>query len=257
MTTQFFRNYSTQGEQQLANDLVDEVIQIHGVEVFYIPRMQLNTDTIMPDDKLSKFYNAYPVTVYLKNVEGFGGQGDFLTQFGLELRDQITFTISRNEFKKNVFDKDPLFQFTGQTWSGEPILRPREGDIIYLPMNQKMYSIRFVEHEVPFYQFGKLQAFDLQSELYSPNNELYNTGVPEIDAIFAKYGLSQQTNNTLSDATGGDMLVSADDQFAIKFDGPGIDPNSGSTEDHSEDINQEANTFIDFSNDDPFGDNQV
>lgn len=254
MTTLHFRQFSTQGEQQLAADLVDEAVAIHGVEVFYVPRMQLNTDTIMPDDKLSKFYNAYPITVYIKNIEGFGGQGDFLTQFGLELKDQITFTVSRKEFKKNVFDRDPLFQFTGKTWSDEPVLRPREGDLIYMPMNQKMYSIRFVEHEVPFYQFGKLQAFDLQSELYSPNNELYGTGVPEIDAIFAQYGLQQQTNDVLTDASGSDMLMSADDQYAIKFD-TNVDPNSGSPEDHSEDIDQEANTFIDFNNDDPFGEN--
>ena len=255
MTTQFFRNYSSQGEQQLASDLVDELIAIHGVEVFYVPRVQMNTDTIMPDDKLSKFYNAYPITVYIKNIEGFGGQGDFLTQFGLELRDQITFTVSRKEFKKNVFDRDQLFQFTGRTWSGEPVLRPREGDIIYMPLNQKMYSIRFVEHEIPFYQFGKLQAFDLQSELYTPNNELYDTGVPEIDAIFAQYGLQQQTNDILTDSTGSDMLTSADGEYAIKFD-VGVDPNSGSPEDHSEDIDQEANTIIEPNiNVDPFGEN--
>lgn len=254
MTTPYFRQYSNFGEQQLANDLANEVVAIHGAEVYYIPRMQMNTDTIMPDDKLSKFYNAYPITVYLKNVEGFGGQGDFLTQFGLELRDQITFSISRDEFKKNVYDRDKLFQFTGQTWSGEPILRPREGDLIYLPMNQKMYSIRFVEHEAIFYQFGKLQSFDLQSELYAPNNELYDTGVPEIDGIFAKFGLQQSGNDVLTDATGADMLVSADDQYAIKFDSSG-DPNSGSEEDHNEDIDQEANTIIDYNNDDPFGDN--
>lgn len=254
MTTQWFRQYSSQGEQQLASDLVDEVISIHGVEVYYVPRVQMNTDTVMPDDKLSKFYNAYPITVYLKNVEGFGGQGDFLTQFGLELRDQVTFTVSRKEFKKNVFDRDKLFQFTGRTWSGEPVLRPREGDIVYLPMNQKMYSIRFVENEAIFYQFGKLQCFDLQSELYAPNNELYDTGVPEIDAVFAQYGLAQQTNDTLADASGKDILTSADGEYAIKFDS-GVDPNSGSAEDHSEDIDQDANTIIDFNNNDPFGEN--
>lgn len=255
MTTQFFRQYSSQGEQQLASDLVNEAITIHGVEVFYVPRVQMNTDTVMSDDKLSKFYNAYPITVYLKNVEGFGGQGDFLTQFGLELRDQITFTVSRKEFKKNVFDRDPLFQFTGRTWSGEPVLRPREGDLIYLPMNQKMYSIRFVEHESTFYQFGKLQSFDLQSELYTPNNELYNTGVPEIDAIFAQYGLQQQTNDILADAAGQDMLTSADGEYAIKFD-VDADPNSGSEEDHNQDIDNEANTIIEPNiNTDPFGEN--
>lgn len=255
MTTQFFRQYSSQGEQQLASDLVNEAITIHGVEVFYVPRVQMNTDTVMPDDKLSKFYNAYPITVYLKNVEGFGGQGDFLTQFGLELRDQITFTVSRKEFKKNVFDRDPLFQFTGRTWSGEPVLRPREGDLIYLPMNQKMYSIRFVEHESTFYQFGKLQSFDLQSELYTPNNELYNTGVPEIDAIFTQYGLQQQTNDILADAAGQDMLTSADGEYAIKFD-VDADPNSGSEEDHNQDIDNEANTIIEPNiNTDPFGEN--
>lgn len=254
MTTLHFRQYSTFGEQQLAEELMDECVNIHGVEVYYIPRVQINTDTIMPDSILSKFYNAYPITAYIKNIEGFGGQGDFLTQFGLELKDQITFLITRKAFKKNVFDRDKLFQFTGRTWSDEPILRPREGDIIYLPMNQKMYSIRYVEHEIPFYQFGKLQAFDLQSELYTPNNELYDTGVPEIDAIFASYGLAQQTNDTLTDTSGNGVLTTADGEYAIKFDASG-DPNSGSQEDHSQNIDDYANTVIDFNNDDPFGEN--
>lgn len=223
MSTLHFRQYMTESEQNLLAGLTDEFTQIYGVSVFYIPRVQLNTDKVMPDSKLSKFYNAYPCTVYIKNIEGFGGQGNFLNQFGLELRDQITFTMSRQEFERSIMSIDPRFQFTGETWSGTPILRPHEGDVIYLPLNQKMYQIRFVEHETPFYPLGKLQSFDLQSELYAPNNELYDTGVPEIDAIFARF--SPDTGAPVPEDTGDD----------------------------SDDIVSEANTVMNLANTDPFG----
>lgn len=226
MSTLHFRQFMTSSEQNLLAGLNDEFTQIYGLSVYYIPRMQMNTDNVMPDSKLDKFYNAYPCTVYLKNVESFGGQGNFLNQFGLELRDQVTFTMSRPEFERSILNVDPAFQFTGQTWSDTPVLRPREGDAIYLPMNQKIYQIRFVEHEQPFYPLGKLQAFDLQSELYAPNNELYDTGVPEIDAIFAKY---------------------------LNHPNDPSEPFNPSTDDYSESIVLEANVVTNFNESDPFG----
>src|SRR5574337_1096003 len=275
MSTLHFRQFMTSSEQNLLAGLNDEFTQIYGLSVYYIPRMQMNTDNVMPDSKLDKFYNAYPCTVYLKNVESFGGQGNFLNQFGLELRDQVTFTMSRPEFERSILNVDPAFQFTGQTWSDTPVLRPREGDAIYLPMNQKIYQIRFVEHEQPFYPLGKLQAFDLQSELYAPNNELRSEGdaiyLPmnqkiyqirfvEHEQPFYPLGKLQAfdlqselyaPNNELYD-TG---VPEIDAIFAKYLNHPNdpSEPFNPSTDDYSESIVLEANVVTNFNESDPFG----
>lgn len=229
-----FQLYNQESEQALVEDLIDESIREYGLQMFYLPQRTNAQDTIMNDVTQATYYAAYPVQMYIRNVTGFGGQGDFLSKFGLEMRDQVTFTISRREFKRGVVDHDVNYQIDG-VYMGQNILRPKENDIIFLPMNEKFYQIRFVENEAIFYQLGKLQTFDLQCEVYAPSGETFSTNVPIIDQ---KASLTLRLGST---ATANAAVYS------------GFDDNN--------DIAPIANTIIDFDEDgieqDPFGDSSV
>ena len=178
-TNFYFNNFQNSQEQNLIEDLVIESIKIYGHEVWYCPRTIVNEEQVFQEDELATFNNAFSIEMYIKNVEGFEGEGDFLSKFGLQIRDRITFTVSRRSFSEEV---------PGTS-------RPREGDMIFFPLNSKGYVIRFVEHEAIFYQMGSLQTFDLVCELFEFNQETFNTGVPIIDDTYN--GLSfAMANNT-------------------------------------------------------------
>lgn len=253
MTTKHFRHFSSRSEQDLVEDLIEEAIEIFGMEVWYIPRKVTFQDNVLVDAKNSTFYTAYPLTVYLRNTQGFGGQGDFLSKFGLEIRDQVTLTVARRNFKKNVVDVDPLFQFDN-SYEGKGVIRPREGDLIYLPLNQKIFQIRFVEHESPFYQMGSLQSFDLVCELFEYNNETFGTGIPEIDAIFTALNTNAMTggfHNMLLDAQ-GNPLQSEDGVTLVTGNEPSDPVGSG----ENEDFQVEAEKVLDFDEQDPYSEGE-
>lgn len=148
--------------------MVIESIKIYGHEVWYCPRTIVSEEQVFSEDELASFNNAYNVEMYIKNVEGFEGEGDFLSKFGLQIRDRITFTVSRRSFTDEV---------TG-------LARPREGDMIFFPLTSKGYVVRFVEHEAIFYQMGSLQTYDIVCELFEYNQETFNTGIDIIDDTY-------------------------------------------------------------------------
>ena len=174
-TNSFFSNYSYFNEQQLIDDLVIESIQIYGVDTYYVSRLTTSFDHILNEDSLSVYDAAYQVDLYVKSVDGFQGDGDFLSKFGLQIRDTATFTIAYRTFEKFVTRVDV------------DITRPREGDLIYMPMNNKFFRITFVEHESVFYQSGTLQVYDLKCELFEYSNERFETGIEEIDTHYESY----------------------------------------------------------------------
>lgn len=177
-TNFYFNNFQNSQEQNLIEDLVIESIKIYGHEVWYCPRTITSEETVFSEDELATFNNAYSVEMYIKNVEGFEGEGDFLSKFGLQIRDRITFTVSRRSFTEEV---------TGLT-------RPREGDMIFFPLNSKGYVVRFVEHEAIFYQMGALQTFDIVCELFEFNQETFNTGVDIIDDTYNDLSFAMANN---------------------------------------------------------------
>ena len=181
-TNVFFQNYNYFNEQQLIDDLVIESIQIYGVDTFYVTRRSENFDHIMNEDRLTIFDAAYQMDAYVKSVDGFQGQGDFLSKFGLEIRDQVTFAVAFRTFERFA------------TRYNSNIIRPREGDLIYLPMNNKFFEITFVEHESVFYQTGALQVYDLKCELFEYSNERFETGVVAVDTHYAPYKTSDVEN---------------------------------------------------------------
>lgn len=173
-TNQCFNNFSSANEQALIENLIVESIQMFGHDVYYLPRTLNAVDDLLNEDDLSSFNSAYIIEMYIKNVEGFEGEGDFLSKFGLQIRDSITFTVANKTFNTTV-----------EVPSG--ILRPNEGDMIYFPLNGKMFKLMHVEHESIFYQMGALQTFDLRCELFEYSQEVFATGVTVIDELFDGY----------------------------------------------------------------------
>lgn len=171
-TNTFFSNYSFFNEQQLIDDLVVESISMYGVDTFYLTRSLESVDNILNEDDLSIFNAAYEIDVYVKSVDGFQGEGDFLSKFGLQIRDQAVFTVAIRTFEKFVTRLNPIKT------------RPNEGDLIYMPMNKKFFKIMHVEHESVFYQTGALQVYDLKCELFEYSNERFQTGIADIDRFY-------------------------------------------------------------------------
>ena len=182
-------------EQLLVEDLVIEAMQIYGMDVYYLPRgTRDQVDYIYGDDPLKSFTKAHTLEMYLENVSGMDGEGDFISKFGLEIRDELTLLVSRRRFK-----------FTTQS-SG--LIRPREGDLVYLPMLKNFFEITFVEHEndqAMFYTLGRgrggnVYVYALKMKQFVFSNEVISTGVSEIDSqIRDNY---PRTNITLRSGTG-------------------------------------------------------
>ena len=168
-TNSYFRTFDAKNEQELLHSLVTESIQIYGHDVSYIPRTLVNTDTILGEDSISEYKDAHSVEMYIKSVDGFEGEGDLISKFGLEVRDQIVFSLARRAWERLDLG-----------------VRPKEGDLIFFPLTSKLFQIMFVEHETPFYQNGALPTFDLTCELFVYSDEKLDTGIDTIDVIEQK-----------------------------------------------------------------------
>jgi len=247
-TNLFFNNFGHSGQQNLLEDLIVESIKMYGHDVIYIPRTLVKEDFLFGEDVLSKFTNSYEVEMYIKNVEGFEGEGDFLSKFNVEVRDEITFTVSKRRFGEEV----DLGQLIAQE-DGDQAVRPHEGDLIYFPLTEGLFEIKFVEDESVFYQMGELQMYDLKCELFEYSHEELNTGIASIDEI-----------QTLNSAVMEDFQLLAENGDVFVFEsGDGI-----VTEDYRVDsIRTTANNeflqtessssgslgdFLDFSEQNPF-----
>ena len=239
-TNFYFNNYQNSMEQMLVEDLIIESIKIYGIEAYYMPRTLVAEDLLFSEDRLSKFENAYPIEMYIKSVDGFEGEGDFLSKFGLEIRDEVTLTVARRRFGEEIAS----YETTSE------IGRPSEGDLIYLPLNGKIFEVKFVEHEAIFYQMGSLQTFDLRCELFEYSHEQLDTGIAEIDEI--EDALSGDMSMYQLKMESGDYLVFEDGSVAVN-DGYRIentDPQANNEYFATESFGLD---FIDWSESNPFG----
>lgn len=191
----YFSNYDNFNEQNLIDDLVIESIQIYGLDITYISGLFNNVDSIFNEDDTPLYDEMYSFEVYVKNVDGFEGEGDFLSKFGLQIRDQVTFTVAVRTFEQYVTRKT------------QTKVRPRENDIIWLPLNQKMYKITYVEHESVFYQAGSLQVYDIKCELMEYSNERFDTGRDDIDHYFDDINSTSEFVTTLEDVANNDVMA--------------------------------------------------
>ena len=188
----YFRDVNS--EKDLIHDLTIEAIKIHGRDMVYIPRTLVNEDELFGEDTISKFENGVEVEMYIQSVDGFGGDGDFISKFGLEIRDTVELVISKRRFEES-FSHD------------SNITRPREGDLIFFPLSKGLFEIKFVEHENPFYQLGKLYTYKLSCELFNYSHQDMDTGFSEIDEV-------EEIENTLAiDLTMGSLVGTTADYF--------------------------------------------
>jgi hypothetical protein len=163
----------TTAEQNLLNDLITESIDIYGQTVYYIPRTLVKEDQLFTEDTMSKFESNYSIRAYCNTVDGWEGQGDLLSKFGIRIEDKTTFVVSRKRFTQLVDDETTLIV------EG----RPNEGDLIWAPFSTNLFQITFVEHEKPFYQLGKGYVWEMKCELFEYSHEDLDTGITDVDEI--------------------------------------------------------------------------
>ena len=165
------------GEQNLMQELINEQLKIYGVEITYIPRKIVNRSTVFEELERSKFDDNFLLEAYVETFDGYGGQGDIMTKFGMTLKDELTVSISRERFE------DFIAPFMEAMNDDEIIVdtRPREGDLVFFPLGNRLFEVKFVEHEDPFYQLGKNYVYKLQCELFEYEDEVIDTGIEEID----------------------------------------------------------------------------
>ena len=181
----------SQSEQRLVQSLINEQLQIYGVDVIYLPRKILSKDEILTEVQSSTFNDNYAIEAYINTYEGYTGAGDIMTKFGMSLKDELTVTISKERFE------DFISTFLADLPSSEREIatRPCEGDLIFFPLGQRVFEIKFVEHEQPFYQLGKNYVYQLKCELFELEDELSNisgdaleTIAQEVDDEMTDYG---------------------------------------------------------------------
>ena len=178
-------------EQRLVQSLINEHLQIHGVEVIYIPRNFVNKKTIIEEVQASRFDDNYAIEAYVNTYEGYAGGGDILTKFGMSLRDEVTLTISKERFEDFI---GPFLGAQGDEYEIELSTRPREGDLVYFPLGQRLFEVKFVEHEQPFYQLGRLYVYELKCELFEYEDEIIDTSIYEVDSQVQEEGFITTLN---------------------------------------------------------------
>ena len=199
MPRNVYFSQKVRSEQNLYEDLIVESLTIYGQDVYYLPRNIITRDNILGEDVESQFDDAYMVEMYIENTEGFEGEGNLFSKFGLEIRDEATFVVARKTWNK-------LVGFNNNTVNN---MRPNEGDLIYLPLSNSFFEISFVEHEQPFYQISNLPVYKLQCRLFEYNEEDFDTNILEVDQIAAAHADSISMligDYTITDWTIGERL---------------------------------------------------
>lgn len=190
MARNIYFSDAVRSEQRLYESIIIESLKMYGQDLYYLPRTIVNENTIFGEDVPSQFNNSYKIEMYIENTEGFDGEGDLFTKFGVEIRDEATFVVSRKRWNNTVGSANN--EITGE--------RPREGDIIYLPLSNSMFEVMHVEHEQPFYQLANLPVFKMRCQLFEYSGEDLDTGVDVIDGI--EVDSSYTFELTLSSVTG-------------------------------------------------------
>lgn len=205
--------YKNKSEQNLIENLTIEAIKFYGMDIQYLPRSTLERDGIFGEDIRTKFDTNLSIEMYLESVDGWGGDGNLLANFGMSIKDTATLIVSKKRFQEAIY---------GQS-------RPVEGDLIYIPMSNSLLEINFCEHENPFYQLGKLYTYKLTVENYTYDHSAFDTGQESIDKINTDYSYA----DTMGEADNADIQQESD-QVVIESENPKDD-------------------FRNIKDDDPFG----
>lgn len=209
--------------------------------MYYIPRKLNKYDDVYGADDQSSYENAYPMEMYIKSIDGFSGDGEFMSKFGIEIRNQVIFSMAQRVFNEEVGE------YTTQ-------VRPNEGDLIYFPLNRKCFQIKYVNKFEMFYQLGALQTWEVTCELFEYSGELLNTGIPEIDILQKKYSTNILDWGILTQDLPPLYILDEDGDYLI-LEGSSMNdlvPASDNLE-----IQKESDLFVDFSAIDPFSDGNI
>jgi hypothetical protein len=235
-TSTFFNNYQATQTQSLYEDLLIQAIRIYGLDFYYLPRRLRNLDEIYLQDDISIFDRYRQIEMYVTSYHGFEGEGSIFTKFGLEIRDQMTFTIAARTFDNEI----------GQPFD---IPRPRESDLVWYPLNNKLFEIKYVDNKPIHYPFGSLPTYEIKVELFEYSHEHFATGIPELDAI-QDLSLNIYDYAILNEA--GLALADENDNLVV---GPNYLPDEIDKIEDNTELRDLANTVIDFSGEeDPWAD---
>ena len=250
MPTNVYFDTGTTSEQRLYEDLIIEQLKIYGQDVFYLPRKIANKDTIFGEDPASSFDDSYIIEMYVDNVDGYMGEQEIIKKFGLELRDDIVFTLSKARWETLVKNNSDL---TAE--------RPQEGDLVYFPTTNAFFEIQFVEHEQPFYQQSALPVYKLSCTRFEYSSERLDTGIAAIDSVETslstdtmqfQFSLENETGSIVLESSIGaiDYLINEDftmaDQ-ATNDQGQIFETQAGTT------TSSTTDDILDFSERNPFG----
>ena len=177
MARNIYFSDKVRSEQHLYENIIIESLKMFGQDVYYLPRTIVNENKVLGEDVASQFSNSYKIEMYIENTEGFEGEGDLFTKFGVEIRDEATFIVARKRWNTTVGRVDNQIE-------GE---RPREGDLIFLPLSNSLFEVMHVEHEQPFYQLSNLPTFKMRCQLFEYSDEDLDTGIDQIDDIEKEY----------------------------------------------------------------------
>lgn len=234
-TSLYFNNIGASNEQNLIEDLIVESIKIHGIDMYYIPRTTINRDDVLREGETYSFGTAIGIEMYVKNVNGMMGEGEFLSKFGLEVRDQMVLVVAQRSFANEI-----------TTQNARP--RPYEGDLIWFPLTRAVYQIKFVNKKPIFYQLGALQVYELTVELFEYSSESFNTGIGEIDNLYSS--MSMVTNDFTLLAENGNELITENGIFITLEEFKATDVLYANAE--NEYYEKAAADFVDFTEIDPF-----
>lgn len=242
MTTNFyFNNFQNSQEQILIENLVMESIKMYGHDIFYCPRTLVAKDDIYGEDALSEYNNNYEIDMYIKSYDSYEGDGTFLSKFNLEIRDQMTLTVSVRNFN------DEIGQYAA-------LDRPQEGDLIYLPMVTRIMVIKYVNKTPIFYQMGNIQMYDLVCEIFEYSSERLNTGIEAIDSIEQKNSIVMETYGLL---TNDEFVIVDQDGFEIIQSNYNFETQAGDSYEDNTEFQLEGEEILDWSQIDPFSEGKI
>ena len=254
MPTNVYFSTGTTSEQKLYEDLIIEQLKIYGQDVYYLPRKIANKDTIFGEDPASSFDDSYIIEMYVDNTDGYMGEQEIIKKFGLELRDDIKFTVSKLRWETLISNNSDL----------QTTLRPNEGDLVYFPTTKAFFEIQFVEHEQPFYQQSALPVYKLSCTKWEYSSERVDTGIAEIDAtedalstdtMAFQFSLETGTSATGSitlESDVGDINYIINEEFTMATQQP-VDQGKAFETAAGTNTSSTEDDILDFSERNPFG----
>jgi hypothetical protein len=254
MPTNVYFSTGTTSEQKLYEDLIIEQLKIYGQDVYYLPRKIANKDTIFGEDPASSFDDSYIIEMYVDNTDGYMGEQEIIKKFGLELRDDIKFTVSKLRWETLISNNSDL----------QNTLRPNEGDLVYFPTTKAFFEIQFVEHEQPFYQQSALPVYKLSCTKWEYSSERVDTGIAEIDATedalstdTMAFQFSLETGTSASGAITlesdvGDINYLINEEFTMATQQP-VDQGKAFETAAGTNTSSTEDDILDFSERNPFG----